>query len=98
MKHFILSVFLVLALTGCSGEERKINKAATDYGKADAQTLIESASSMTPLELEGYILGIRATEYDYIENGHKKAAELYIKGFEDYIRENSDSLANVMFK
>ena len=52
---------------------------------------------MTPLELEGYILGVRATEYEYREDGHEKAADLYIKGFEEYIRENSDSLANIIF-
>ena len=84
-------------LTGCSGEEGKINKAAVDYGKADAQTLIERAPSMTPLEVEGYILGIRANEYDYRENGHEKAADLYVKGFEEYIRQNSDSLARIIF-
>lgn len=97
MIRFLLAAFVAVLITACSGEERKINKAAADYGKADARTLIESAPSMTSLELEGYILGIRATEYDYIENGHKKAAELYIKGFEEYIKQNSDSLANIIF-
>lgn len=98
MIRFIFTTAVAgVLLAGCSGEEGKINKAAADYGKADARTMIERAPSMTPLELEGYILGIRATEYDYRENGHEKAADLYINGFEEYIRQNSDSLAKIIF-
>lgn len=96
MRRLLFIALIAATLSGCSGDG-KINKAAADYGRADAQTLLESVSSMTPLELEGYILGVRATEYEYLEDGHEKAADLYIKGFEEYIRENSDSLANIIF-
>lgn len=93
-------LFLIAALllvTACSGKEGKINKAARTYGEADARTLIDSISDMSQLEVEGYILGVKATEYEYIEEGHEKAARLYIEGFENYIRENSDSLAREIF-
>lgn len=96
MKRLLYIAIIAVTFSACSGD-RKINKAAAGYGQADAQTLIETAGSMTPLELEGYILGVKATEYDYRESGHEKAADLYIEGFEKHIRENSDSLANIIF-
>ncbi len=100
MKKLILSLFIyssLLLLCSCSGKEGKINRAAGDYGRADAQTLIEKAPSMTPFEMEGYLLGVRATEYEYRENGHEKAADIYVNGFEEYIKLNSDSLAAIIF-
>lgn len=95
--HFItLACALFLAMASCSGDG-KVNKAAKAYGSADAKTLIEQAPHMSQLEMEGYLLGVRATEYKYIEEGHKKAAKLYIDGFEVYMRENCDSLAKIIF-
>lgn len=99
MKKTAIAISFVLPviLASCSGEERKINKAAADYGRTDAMTLIERVPAMTPLELEGYLLGVRATENDYRESGHDKAADIYVEGFEDYIRQNCDSLARIIF-
>ena len=74
MKRLLYIAIIAVTFSACSGD-RKINKAAAGYGQADAQTLIETAGSMTLLELEGYILGVKATEYDYRESGHEKAAD-----------------------
>lgn len=90
-------IAVLLLVTACSCKEGRINKAARTNGEADARTLIDGISDMSQLEVEGYILGVKAIEYGYIEEGHEKAARLYIEGFENYIRENSDSLAREIF-
>lgn len=75
-------IAVLLLVTACSCKEGRINKAARTNGESDARTLID---------------GVKAIEYGYIEEGHEKAARLYIEGFENYIRENSDSLAREIF-
>ena len=97
MTRFLLIALTSILLSACSGKEGKINKAAHDYGVADAQTFIQQAGEMTDLEKEGFILGIRSNEYAYRAEGHDKAADLYIEGFESYLKENSDSLSKLIF-
>ena len=85
---------LLLVFTACGS---KINKEARKDGEEAARTLVNEAARMSPMEIESYLLNVRANEYIYRENGNKRAAELYIESFEDYIKENSDSLTKLIF-
>lgn len=84
-------------LYSCSGEEGKIRRQAAEAGREAAITLVGESPSMTSFELEGYLLGVRATEQEYREQGHDKAADRYVDAFEEYIKQNSDTLANILF-
>lgn len=85
---------LLLTLTACGS---KINKEARKDGEEAARTLVNEAAGMSTMELENFLLNVRANEYIYRENGQDRAAEIYIKSFEDYIKENSDSLTKLIF-
>ena len=62
-------IAVLLLVTACSCKEGRINKAARTNGESDARTLIDGVSDMSQLEVEGYILGVKAIEYGYIEIG-----------------------------
>lgn len=85
---------LLLILTACGS---KINKEARKDGEEAARTLVNEAAHMSNMELESFLLNVRVNENIYRENGHKRAAELYIESFEEYIKENSDSLTKLIF-
>lgn len=59
-------IAVLLLVTACSCKEGRINKAARTNGESDARTLIDGVSDMSQLEVEGYILGVKAIEYGYI--------------------------------
>lgn len=87
----------LLALMACSASEQERAEESSRLGEADARKLIEESESMTIMQMEGAIVQIRANEYAYREAGHDKAADAYVASFESYMRENADSLANIIF-
>ena len=96
MKHLLYAVLVsMLALAGCgkSAEEKE----AYSQGEAAAAALIDSINSMSELQLEGYLLDVRANEYKYVASGDSASAVSYIEGFEEYIRANSDSITSLIF-
>ena len=95
MKHLLYAALVsMLALAGCgkSAEEKE----AYSQGEA-AAALIDSINSMSELQLEGYLLDVRANEYKYVASGDSASAVSYIEGFEEYIRANSDSISSLIF-
>lgn len=86
---------LAAMMTSC-GPEAKLAEAARDFGEADAVTFVDTYPSMTMLEAEGYLLNVRANEQVYREEGHPRAADAYIEGFTEALRERSDSLASAI--
>jgi hypothetical protein len=97
MKRLLIIPTVALLLAACSGSEGKINKAAEAYGEADARTFIDMAKTMTQMEKESYLLGVKATEWKYMEDGHEKGAHLYRESFERYMKQHCDSLAKEIF-
>ena len=97
MNKLLIIPALTLAMFSCSGSEGKINKAAEAYGEADARTFIDLEKSMTQMEKESYLLGVKANEWKYREEGHEKGAKLYIESFEKYMKQHCDSLAKIIF-
>lgn len=94
-KLLYVALFSIFALAGCgkSAEEKE----AYSRGEADATALIDSINSMSELQLEGYLLNVRANEYKYVTSGDSAAAVSYIEGFEECIRANSDSISSLIF-
>ncbi len=91
-----ISPFLfAFLLIGC-GKSATENEAYV-HGEADATRLIDSINSMSELQLEGYILNVRANEHKYIASGDSAAAVSYIQGFEYYLKANSDSISSLIF-
>ncbi len=90
------SLAAMMALAACSSEEARIKEAARQLGKNDARELVDDASSLSKMELEGRVLEIRAKESTYREDGYEKAADAYVEAFESGMMEYSDSLARVM--
>lgn len=88
---------LLILSMACSGSENRLAEESANIGRADAQHLIEAAPRLSAMKMEGALIQIRANEFAYREQGHSKAADAYIKAFETYMRENSDSLARLIF-
>lgn len=87
----------LLALAACSGGESHLAEESSKLGEADARKFVESAPDMTVMQMEGALVQIRANEYAYREAGHDRAADAYVNAFETYLKENSDSLAKLIF-
>lgn len=95
--RYVYSIFALWLLSACSVGESKLAEESSKLGASDARKFIESVPSMTTMQMEGALIEIRANEYAYREAGHDKAANAYVDAFEAYLRENSDSLAKIIF-
>ncbi len=93
MKKLLPVIFATL-LFGCGKSASE--KAAYSRGEADAATLIETISSMSEMQFESYLLNVRANEYSYVTSGDSAASVSYIEGFEDYLKEHSDSISSLI--
>lgn len=94
MKKLSILIFAAMLL-GCGRSASE--KAAYAQGEADAATLIETVNSMSQMQFESYLLDIRANEYRYVTSGDSLASVAYIEGFEEYIKEHSDSISSLIF-
>ncbi len=99
MKYVKIAIIPLMAMMACSTvEEQRAAEESSKLGAADARKFIEAAPSMTTMQLEGALVEIRANEYAYRESGHDGAADAYVEAFESYLKENADSLADIIFK
>lgn len=79
------------AAASCAGDRRPA--IVSKRGVADATALAQRANQLTRLQLESYLLGVRATERDYRAAGRDDVADAYVEAFETTLAHCSDSLA-----
>lgn len=84
----------VMAACGCSSSHDF--KIVSQRGANDAQAFVERASSMSQMQMESFLLKVRANEHEYRSEGRSALADAYIEAFEVTLAHHSDSLANII--
>ncbi len=94
MKHLFCAIVAILAMTSCS-RQTEYDEAARQLGEKHAREIVET--HMTERELISRLLDVRAREYQISQKVNETAAKRYIESFTSYIKQNSDSLAALIF-
>ena len=92
----VLLCTVALMAASCSCSASKECKLVSQRGANDAVTLVERADAMSQMQLESYLLRVRANEYEYRREGKDDVADAYIEAFEMTLVEKSDSLASLI--
>lgn len=94
VRHLLAAVLVAVALS-CSSGEREMADSARRLGREHAQLLIDCERDT--LRMQYLLLEVRSREQLLRSNDYQQAADTYIRAFEEYIRDNNDSLARLIF-
>lgn len=110
MKRFMIShickviacVCLAIACVSCGNSQKPrvspLDSEARQRGEEAAVWIIDTFhNEKSRLKLEGAILRVKAMQSEYILMGDTLAAEAFDESFVSYIRQNNDSIANLLF-
>lgn len=95
MKHLLLTFATILLFASCSSKESEYNEAAKRLGEKHAQEIIEL--ELSDKELMIRILDVKARATEISKKVSHQAAHHYTSSFETYMRQHSDSLAQIIF-
>ncbi|WP_295727842.1 hypothetical protein [uncultured Muribaculum sp.] len=88
-----VAVILVMIAASCGCSSSRERKYVSQRGAKDAVAFVEKAPSMTVMQMESFLLQVRANEQEYREAGKDKIADAYIEAFETTLAQRDDSLA-----
>jgi hypothetical protein len=87
---------LTIIPTACGLATSRDCKIVSERGAKDAADFVARASSMSEMELENFLLQIRANEQEYRSSGKDNIADAYIEAFESTLAAKNDSLAFII--
>lgn len=91
MKQIILLLLSVTAVSCSCSSEREAGR----RGVEAAQNII-GAMPLSEMEFQKMLLDVRAEEYDYRLREQTDEADAYIEAFTDYMKQHSDSIADLL--
>ena len=91
-----VSILIAATMAACGCSSSHDFKLVSQRGANDAQTFVQRASSMSQMQMEGFLLKVRANEHEYRSEGRSALADAYIEAFEVTLAHRSDSLANII--
>lgn len=93
--RFAIGFILMFATLSCSSnDERNRISSAGDLGRKQAAELIDNHNDT--LKMQYLLLEARSCEQLLREHNYNTAADTFIMAFEEYIRANDDSLAQLI--
>lgn len=91
--NICVALGLAVAAASCGGCATREGRLVSRRGAADAMALVERAPAMSRMQLEDFLLRVRANEQEYRAAGRPEVADAYIATFETTLAQRSDSLA-----
>jgi hypothetical protein len=96
IHRICIGVLMTIAMASCGLVTSRQCKIVSERGAKDATALVARAQSMSEMEIEDFLLRIRANEQEYRSNGNDDVADAYIEAFETTLAAQSDSLASLI--
>lgn len=87
-------IFVCATLACSSHDERNRISSAGELGRKQAARLIEESND--PMKMQYLLLEVRSCEQKLRERDYNEAADTYIAAFEEYLKNNNDSLARLI--